>query len=175
MLLVEQNATMALSIADHGYIMENGEIVMDGPAGRSSLADEDIQEFYLGHGRDGPALVPRRSSTTGAGSGGRHDRRRADERSVRGDRCSRSRRHPALRRRDRAQRRVLRRQRRRAVRDHRPERRRQDVDLQLPQPRVPPPGGHIRFDGAELIGMRPTGIADLGIARTFQNIGLFAQ
>src|SRR5215475_3724629 len=31
-LLVEQNATMALDIADHGYVMENGRIVLDGPA-----------------------------------------------------------------------------------------------------------------------------------------------
>ncbi|SEG30867.1 branched-chain amino acid transport system ATP-binding protein [Nonomuraea solani] len=46
-LLVEQNATMALSIASHGYVMETGKIVMDKPA-RELLADEDIKEFYLG-------------------------------------------------------------------------------------------------------------------------------
>ena len=46
-LLVEQNATMALSIADHGYVMETGKIVMDKPA-NELMADEDIQEFYLG-------------------------------------------------------------------------------------------------------------------------------
>jgi branched-chain amino acid transport system ATP-binding protein len=46
-LLVEQNATMALSIARHGYVMETGRIVKDGPAG-DLLADQDIQEFYLG-------------------------------------------------------------------------------------------------------------------------------
>lgn len=46
-LLVEQNATMALSIADHGYVMETGKIVMDRPAAEL-LADEDIKEFYLG-------------------------------------------------------------------------------------------------------------------------------
>jgi len=46
-LLIEQNAHMALSIADHGYVMETGTIVMDGdPA--SLLRDEDVQEFYLG-------------------------------------------------------------------------------------------------------------------------------
>lgn len=49
-LLVEQNATMALSIAEHGYVMENGKIVMDKPAA-ALLADDDIREFYLG-GRD---------------------------------------------------------------------------------------------------------------------------
>ena len=46
-LLVEQNAMMALSIANHGYVMENGKIVMDKPA-VELLNDEDIREFYLG-------------------------------------------------------------------------------------------------------------------------------
>jgi branched-chain amino acid transport system ATP-binding protein len=49
-LLIEQNATMALSIADYGYIMETGKIVMDGDPDKL-LRDEDVQEFYLGlHG-----------------------------------------------------------------------------------------------------------------------------
>lgn len=46
-LLIEQNAAMALSIADYGYIMENGKIVLDGPASKLR-EDEDVQEFYLG-------------------------------------------------------------------------------------------------------------------------------
>jgi branched-chain amino acid transport system ATP-binding protein len=46
-LLVEQNAAMALSIASHGYIMETGKIVMDKPASEL-LQDQDVQEFYLG-------------------------------------------------------------------------------------------------------------------------------
>jgi len=46
-LLVEQNATMALSIADHGYVMETGRIVMDKPAA-ALLRDDDVREFYLG-------------------------------------------------------------------------------------------------------------------------------
>jgi branched-chain amino acid transport system ATP-binding protein len=46
-LLVEQNAQMALRIATHGYIVENGSVVMDKPA-RALLEDEDVQEFYLG-------------------------------------------------------------------------------------------------------------------------------
>ncbi len=46
-LLIEQNAAMALSIAHHGYVMENGVTVMDAPADRLR-ADADIQEFYLG-------------------------------------------------------------------------------------------------------------------------------
>ncbi len=46
-LLVEQNARRALDIADRGYIMENGRIVLDGSA--AELADNpDVREFYLG-------------------------------------------------------------------------------------------------------------------------------
>ena len=51
-VLVEQNATMALSLADHGYIIENGRVAKDGP-GEALLADKDIQEFYLGVGEAG--------------------------------------------------------------------------------------------------------------------------
>lgn len=46
-LLVEQNAVMALSIASHGYVMETGKVVMDKPA-KALLEDEDVREFYLG-------------------------------------------------------------------------------------------------------------------------------
>jgi branched-chain amino acid transport system ATP-binding protein len=46
-LLVEQNANMALSIAQHAYILENGRIVMEGPS-EKLLRDKDIREFYLG-------------------------------------------------------------------------------------------------------------------------------
>src|SRR3954468_16481959 len=46
-LLVEQNAALALDIADHGYVMENGRIVLEGPA-ESLRQNSDIQEFYLG-------------------------------------------------------------------------------------------------------------------------------
>lgn len=52
-LLVEQNAMMALSISHYGYVMESGRIVMDGAAERL-LRDDDIREFYLGvHGGSG--------------------------------------------------------------------------------------------------------------------------
>lgn len=51
-MLVEQNAAMALSIAHHGYVMENGKIVMDAPA-ETLRADANIQEFYLGTGAEG--------------------------------------------------------------------------------------------------------------------------
>jgi branched-chain amino acid transport system ATP-binding protein len=46
-LLIEQNAKMALSIAHHGYIMETGKLVMDGDPARL-LKDDDVKEFYLG-------------------------------------------------------------------------------------------------------------------------------
>ena len=46
-LLIEQNAVMALSIAHYGYVMESGKVVMDGEP-KKLLADEDVQEFYLG-------------------------------------------------------------------------------------------------------------------------------
>ena len=47
MLLVEQNANMALNVADHGYVLETGRIVMDDSC--AALREkEDIKEFYLG-------------------------------------------------------------------------------------------------------------------------------
>jgi branched-chain amino acid transport system ATP-binding protein len=46
-LLVEQNANMALSIAHYGYILENGRIVMEATS-QKLLQDKDIREFYLG-------------------------------------------------------------------------------------------------------------------------------
>ncbi|GGC65642.1 ABC transporter ATP-binding protein [Hoyosella rhizosphaerae] len=51
-LLVEQNAAMALSIASHGYVMENGRIVMDAAA-EQLRNDADIKEFYLGLSKEG--------------------------------------------------------------------------------------------------------------------------
>jgi branched-chain amino acid transport system ATP-binding protein len=47
MLLVEQNAQVALEAADHAYVMENGRIVLDGTPQRLR-EHQDIQEFYLG-------------------------------------------------------------------------------------------------------------------------------
>ena len=46
-LLVEQNANMALNAADHGYVLENGRIVMEDSCERLREKD-DIKEFYLG-------------------------------------------------------------------------------------------------------------------------------
>ncbi len=46
-LLVEQNAHIALDVADYAYVMENGRVVLDGPADQLAQ-NEDIKEFYLG-------------------------------------------------------------------------------------------------------------------------------
>lgn len=51
-LLVEQNASLALDVADYGYIMENGRVVLDGPA-RDIAGNNDVKEFYLGFGESG--------------------------------------------------------------------------------------------------------------------------
>ncbi len=50
--LVEQNAKMALQLAEYGYVMENGKIVLDGPAERLR-EDADVREFYLGMSKSG--------------------------------------------------------------------------------------------------------------------------
>jgi branched-chain amino acid transport system ATP-binding protein len=46
-LLVEQNAAMALAVSEYGYIMENGKIVLDGES-KKLMENEDVKEFYLG-------------------------------------------------------------------------------------------------------------------------------
>ena len=46
-LLVEQNASVALQVAEHGYVLENGRIVLEGPAAKLR-ENSDIKEFYLG-------------------------------------------------------------------------------------------------------------------------------
>ena len=46
-LLVEQNAFTALKIAEYGYVMENGRIVLDGPSAKL-IDNQDIKHFYLG-------------------------------------------------------------------------------------------------------------------------------
>ncbi|MBR0665914.1 ABC transporter ATP-binding protein [Roseomonas hellenica] len=51
-LLVEQNARMALSVASYGYVMEQGKVVLDGTAA-ALMDNEDVKEFYLGgHGAE---------------------------------------------------------------------------------------------------------------------------
>ena len=46
-LLVEQNAALALELADYGYVMENGAVVMEGAAD-TLRNNSDVKEFYLG-------------------------------------------------------------------------------------------------------------------------------
>ncbi|HRR42730.1 MAG TPA: ATP-binding cassette domain-containing protein, partial [Syntrophales bacterium] len=53
-VLVEQNARMALQIAHYGYVMENGKIVLEGPAG-DLRENPDVREFYLGMSSTGNA------------------------------------------------------------------------------------------------------------------------
>jgi branched-chain amino acid transport system ATP-binding protein len=51
-LVIEQNAKRALEVADHGYILEQGRIVLEGPA-RELSENPDVKEFYLGLGEGG--------------------------------------------------------------------------------------------------------------------------
>ena len=55
-LLVEQNARQALSVSSHAYVMENGKIVLEGPAGHL-MSDPAIISTYLGQVLDAPAPV----------------------------------------------------------------------------------------------------------------------
>jgi branched-chain amino acid transport system ATP-binding protein len=48
MLIVEQNAALALELAEHAYVLETGRIVLDGPAAEIG-ADEGIRKSYLGY------------------------------------------------------------------------------------------------------------------------------
>jgi branched-chain amino acid transport system ATP-binding protein len=51
-LLAEQNTNVALKYSDYGYILENGRIMMDGPA-QELANNEDVKEFYLGVSKEG--------------------------------------------------------------------------------------------------------------------------
>ena len=57
-LLVEQNARVALAAADYGYVLETGRIVMAGSADKLMHSD-DIKEFYLGQTKDNTAEATR--------------------------------------------------------------------------------------------------------------------
>jgi branched-chain amino acid transport system ATP-binding protein len=46
-VLVEQNAALALEVADHGYVLESGRVVLEGPA-EMLRRNPDVKEFYLG-------------------------------------------------------------------------------------------------------------------------------
>jgi branched-chain amino acid transport system ATP-binding protein len=51
-LLVEQNANLALQVATYGYIMETGKVVLDGPC-QKLRENPDVKEFYLGVSEEG--------------------------------------------------------------------------------------------------------------------------
>jgi branched-chain amino acid transport system ATP-binding protein len=65
-LLVEQNANLALRLADRGYVMETGTITMTGPAA-SLLNDPHVRASYLGATKAGPPARPALAETTGEG------------------------------------------------------------------------------------------------------------
>ena len=46
-LLIEQNASMALSVADRGYVLETGKVIMTG-AGKELLENPEVKKAYLG-------------------------------------------------------------------------------------------------------------------------------
>ncbi len=52
LLIVEQNTRVVLEIADYGYVMESGRIVLEGQA-QALRENEDVREFYLGLDREG--------------------------------------------------------------------------------------------------------------------------
>ncbi len=56
MLLVEQNVRIALTIADYGYLMENGRIMLHG-SNKELAQNEDIKEFYLGLSLSGGGVI----------------------------------------------------------------------------------------------------------------------
>ena len=123
---------MALSIAGHGYVMETGKLVLDKPAavlrrgrGRARVLPRPARR------RPGP-LVPRRQALPAAQAVGCRDARRGPCAAGRRPVLDVRGRPPSLRRRPGAARRLVRGRRERAVRDHRPQRRRQDLAVQLP-------------------------------------------
>ncbi len=134
-LLIEQNATMALSIAHHGYVMETGRIVLDGPA-EKLLKDDDVKEFYLGLGAAGdPQELPGRQALQAAQAVAVMTDATANGPLLEVDGIRLV--FKGLTALDNVE--LLDRPER-AVRRDRPQRRRQDLDLQLPQPGVPPEG-----------------------------------
>lgn len=56
-LLIEQNATMALGVSDYGYVLSHGRVTKSGPS-RELLEDPEIQAFYLGLDEDAADMTP---------------------------------------------------------------------------------------------------------------------
>ena len=163
---------MALSIADHGYVLETGKVVIDKPAAEL-LEDDDVREFYLG--------LPGRGRAHASFRDVKHYRRR--KRWSR-ERCAGAPMALSCRRRSTCPSPASRPingvsfdgRPRRAVRDHRPERRRQDLDLQRAVRRVPAAAGSVELlEAATCSALRPHRSPACGIARTFQNIELFSN
>ena len=67
--IVEQSAAVALEIADYGYVLENGRVVLDGD-GERLRSHPDIQEFYLGQARRRAPQLSRPSSNIAAAGDG---------------------------------------------------------------------------------------------------------
>jgi len=63
-LLVEQNATMALGVADLAYVLDVGEVSLSGDARELSQTDE-VQRLYLGHDGDTDTPSERTRATSG--------------------------------------------------------------------------------------------------------------
>ena len=82
-LLVEQNATMALGVADLAYVLDVGEVSLSGDARELARTDE-VQRLYLGHDSDGAGRPAAASPRARRSPGGRRDRR-ASGRGVRSD------------------------------------------------------------------------------------------
>jgi branched-chain amino acid transport system ATP-binding protein len=70
-VLVEQNATMALQVADHAAVLEVGRIALSGPAAELA-ASEDVQRLYLGGHAESDAQAAAESRDAARASAGRH-------------------------------------------------------------------------------------------------------
>jgi branched-chain amino acid transport system ATP-binding protein len=68
-LVVEQNAKIALQISDYAYIMESGKIVLEGPS-EELRNNPDVKEFYMGVTQGGRRKSFKRSSPTNAANAG---------------------------------------------------------------------------------------------------------
>lgn len=66
-LLIEQNATMALSVSDYGYVLSHGRVTKEGPSAQL-LRDPEIQRFYLGLDSDDDGDTPGVHAPDGASS-----------------------------------------------------------------------------------------------------------
>jgi branched-chain amino acid transport system ATP-binding protein len=168
-LLVEQNATMALGVADLAYVLDVGKVSLSGPAAELARTDE-VQRLYLGTATRPPPIRPPAAPAARSPGGPRDRGRRADPA-----------RRPAGR--GRARQRPLRRHQgavRRLV--HRapgaihavigPNGAGKSTMFNVLSGVYKAAEGEVRFGDARLDRMRPFQIAGVGVARAFQNIAL---